>query len=58
MPRDRRAEEDVGAAVLVLSVRRLDAELVRMRPGGTVTALLVREPYEELVVRAVPVIDF
>ena len=52
-------EEDVRAAVLVLRVRRLDAELVRVRPDGTARrALVMREPGEEPVVRAVPVVDF
>jgi len=51
-------EEDVGASVLVLRVRRLDAELVRVCPGGaTRRALVVREPREEPVVRAVLVVD-
>ena len=53
-------EEDVrvGAAVFVLGVRRLDAELVRVRTSETTRrALLVREPREEPVVRAVPVVD-
>ena len=51
-------EEDVGASVLVLRVRRLNAELVRVCPGGTTRrALVVREPCEEPVVRAVLVVD-
>jgi len=51
-------EEDVGAAVLVLRVGRLDAELVRVRPGRAARrALVVREPREEPVVRAVLVVD-
>jgi len=51
-------EEDVGAAIFVLGVRRLNAELVRVRPRGTTRrALLVREPREEPVVRAVLVVD-
>jgi hypothetical protein len=53
------AEEHIGTAVLVLRVRRLDAELVRMCPGRTTRrALMVREPREEPVVRAVLVVDF
>lgn len=51
-------EEDVGAPVFVLGVRRLDAELVGVCPSGaTRGALLVREPREEPVVRAVLVVD-
>ena len=51
-------EEDVSAPVLVLRVRRLDAELVRVCPGGaTRRALVVREPREEPVVRAVLVVN-
>ena len=51
-------EEDVGVSVLVLRIRRLDAELVRVCPGGaTCRTLVVREPGEEPVVRAVLVVD-
>lgn len=51
-------EEHIGTAVLMLRVRCLEAELVRVRPGGAAhRALLVREPGEEPVVRAVPVVD-
>jgi hypothetical protein len=52
-------EEHIGVTVLVLRVRRLDAKLVRMCPGrATRRALMVREPREEPVVRAVLVVDF
>jgi hypothetical protein len=52
-------EEDVGAAIFVLGARHLDAELVRVRPGGTTRrALLLRMLHEEPVVRAVPLVDF
>jgi len=52
------SEEHVGAAVLVLRVRRLDAELMRVRPDGAARrALVVREPGEEPVVCPVFVID-
>ena len=52
-------EKHIGTAVLVLCVRRLDAELVRMCPGrATRRALVMREPLEEPVVRAVLVVDF
>lgn len=52
-------EEHIGTTVLVLCVRRLDAKLVRMCPGrATRRALVVREPCEEPVIRAVLVVDF
>ena len=51
-------EQHVRAAVLVLRVGRLDAELVRVRPCGAARrALVVREPGEEPVVCAVLVVD-
>ena len=51
-------EEHIGTTVLVLCVRRLNAKLVRMCPGrATRRALVVREPCEEPVVRAVLVVD-
>lgn len=52
-------EEHIGTTVLVLRVRRLDAELVRMCPSRTTRrALMVSEPREEPVVCAVLVVDF
>ena len=52
-------EKHIGTAVLVLCVRCLDAELVRMCPGrSTRRALMVCEPLEEPVVRAVLIVDF
>lgn len=52
-------EKHIGTTVLVLRERRLDAKLVRMCPGrATRRALMVREPREEPVVRAVLVVDF
>ncbi len=52
------AEAHVGAAVAALRVGGLDAELVRVGPGGAAGgALVVREPGEEPGVRAVLVVD-
>ena len=56
-PRDE-AETYVRAAVAALCVGGLDAQLVRVGPGGSAgSALVVREPGEEPCVRAVLVID-
>ena len=56
-PRDE-AETYVRAAVAALGVGGLDAELVRVRPGGSAGgALVVRKPGKEPCVRAVLVID-
>ena len=52
------SKEHVGASVFVLRVGCLDAELVRVCPGGAARrALVVREPGEEPVVCAVLVVD-
>jgi hypothetical protein len=52
------SEKHIGTSVLVLCVGSLDAELVRMCPGGSAgRALVVREPGEEPVVGAVLVVD-
>jgi hypothetical protein len=56
-PRDE-AEAYVCAAVVPLRVGGLDAQLVRVGPGGSAGgALVVREPGEEPGVRAVLVVD-
>jgi hypothetical protein len=52
------AEAHVGAAVAALRIGGLDAELMRVGPGGpTGGALVMREPGEEPGVRAVLVVD-
>ena len=53
------SKEHIGTPVLVLRVGSLDAKLVRMCPEwATRRALMVCEPCEEPIVRAVLVIDF
>jgi hypothetical protein len=52
------SEQYVGTTVFVLCVSGLDAELVRVCPGGSARrTLVVGEPGEEPVVGAVLVVD-